>query len=219
MVGDLPGSGLTVVVAEDDSFTRSLVADGLRAEGFEVRTAADPDTAWRLLDDDDVHALISDLDFGHGVSGASLLNRVATERPWVALVVLTSHVSPELAVSDAGALPVDLVYLVKSRLRNVGDISAAVEQALTGRVDRDGHATPGDSPVEPVAITAPQAEMLRMLASGMSTRAIAEERGTTVRAAETMIARLYGALGLHDGTSNQRVAALRMWQQGQVRVR
>lgn len=220
MVSELSGSGLTVVVAEDDSFTRSLVADGLRAEGFEVRIAADPDTAWHLLDGDDVHALISDLDFGHGVSGAPLLNRVSEERPWVALVVLTSHVSPELAVSDAEALPADLVYLVKSRLRHIGDISAAVEQALTGRVDRDTPGTSADSPLEPVAITARQAEMLRMLASGMSTRAIAEERGTTVRAAETMIARLYGALGLNDdATSNQRVAALRMWQQGQVRVR
>lgn len=218
MEAEYPGAGLTVVVAEDDPFTRSLVGDGLRSEGFEVRTAADPDAAWELLAADDVHALICDLDFGDGVSGASLLRRVATEQPWLALVVLTSHISPELAVSDADALPDDLVYLVKSRLRNVGDITAAVHEALTGR--RAG--TGDDEPITEtgtVAITAAQAHVLRMLASGMTTRAIADQRGTSVRAAETMIARLYAALGLHDETSNPRVAALRLWQQGRVRVR
>jgi DNA-binding NarL/FixJ family response regulator len=218
MSGELRGAGLTVVVAEDDSFTRSLVADGLRAEGFEVRTAADSDAAWRLLEADDVNALISDLDFGDGISGAALLQRVAAERPWVALVVLTSHVSPELAVRDAGDLPGDLVYLVKSRLRHVGDLTAAVDEALTGQRARgaEGHDEPR---VEPVGITAAQADVLRMLASGMSTRSIADERGTSVRAAETMIARLFTALGVDDDTSNPRVAALRLWQQGRVRVR
>jgi len=219
MTAEQPGAGLTVVVAEDDSFTRSLVADGLRAEGFEVRTAVDPDSAWRLLEADDVNALISDLDFGDGVSGASLLHRVAAERPWLALVVLTSHVSPELAVSDADELPADLVYLVKSRLRNVGDLTAAVGEALTGQRARTAERGVDETAVEPVAITAAQAHVLRMLASGMSTRAIADERGTSVRAAETMIARLYVALGLNDTISNPRVAALRLWQQGRVRVR
>lgn len=215
---ELPGAGLTVVVAEDDSFTRSLVADGLRGEGFDVRTAADPDAAWDLLEADDVHALICDLDFGDGVSGAPLLRRVAAERPWLALVVLTSHVSPALAVSDADALPDDLVYLVKSRLRQVGDITAAVHEALTGRRTGVDDAGP-TSDLPPIAITPAQAEVLRMIASGMPTRAIAEHRGTTVRAAETMIARLYAALGLDDDTTNPRVAALRLWQQGRVRVR
>lgn len=218
MPADEPAGGLTVVVADDDPFTRSLVGDGLRAEGFQVRSAADPASAWSLLTADDVHALISDLDFGDGISGAALLRRVAAEKPWVALVVLTSHISPELAVSDADALPDDLVYLVKSRLRQVGDITAAVHEALSGRhTARD--APSGGASAEAVAVTAAQAEMLRMLAGGMTTRAIAEHRGTSVRAAETMIARLYAALGVDDETTNPRVAALKMWQQGRVRVR
>lgn len=217
MEAERTGNGLVVVVAEDDSFTRSLVGDGLRAEGFEVRTAADPDAAWALLAAGDVHALVCDLDFGEGVSGAPLLRRVAAEQPWLALVVLTSHISPELAVSDADALPDDLVYLVKSRLRHVGDITAAVHEALTGRPTGDAVKPPADP--ETVASTAAQADVLRMLASGMTTRAIAEHRGTSVRAAETMIARLYTALGLNDETSTPRVAALRLWQQGRVRVR
>ena len=48
----------------------------------------------------------------------------------------------------------------------------------------------------------------------------AAERGTSVRAVETMLARLYTALGVDaDEQANPRVTAARMWQQGRVRIR
>jgi DNA-binding NarL/FixJ family response regulator len=59
-----------------------------------------------------------------------------------------------------------------------------------------------------------------MLATGASTKALADYRGTSVRAIETMLARLYAALGLgNDEQSNPRVAAVKMWERGQVSVR
>jgi DNA-binding NarL/FixJ family response regulator len=204
-----------VVIAEDDDFTRSLVAESLRTEGFEVREARLPDEAWELVGDD-THALVTDLDFGHGISSGPLLRRMADERPWVALVVLTSHLSPELAVSEADRMPDDLVYIVKSRLRRAGDIADAVRDALSGR----GSRPPTDTEERAAAVTAAQADMLRMLASGLTTKAIAERRGTTVRAAETMLARLYSALGVDgDASTSPRVEATRLWLQGRIRVR
>jgi Response regulator containing a CheY-like receiver domain and an HTH DNA-binding domain len=206
---------LRVVIAEDDDFTRSLVADGLRAEGFDVAEARMPDEAWTLVDEFGAHVLVTDLDFGAGVSAGPLLTRMHEERPWIPLVVLTSHLSPELAVSDAADLPDDLVYIVKSRLRRMQDITEAVRDALVGR--GSGRRP---EPEAPIAITAAQADMLRMLASGLTTRAIAERRGTTTRAAEAMIVRLYAALGVDsDEETTPRVAAIRLWQQGRVRVR
>jgi DNA-binding NarL/FixJ family response regulator len=206
-------SAIRVVIAEDDAFTRSLVADGLRAEGFEVAEARLPDQAWELVDD--AHVLVTDLDFGSGISAGPLLLRMAAERPWIPIVVLTSHLSPELAVSEAADLPPDLVYVVKSRLRRMQDIADAVRDALAGR----GTGRLGEGEAE-VAVTAAQADMLRMLASGLTTKVIAERRGTTTRAAEAMIGRLYAALGVDDDASTTpRVAAIRLWQQGRIRVR
>lgn len=207
-------SAIRVVIAEDDDFTRSLVADGLRAEGFEVSEARLPDEAWELVDGD-AHVLVTDLDFGSGISAGPLLLRMAAERPWIPIVVLTSHLSPELAVSEAAELSPDLVYVVKSRLRRMQDIADAVRDALAGR----GTSRQGDSEGS-VAVTAAQADMLRMLASGLTTKAIADRRGTTTRAAEAMIGRLYAALGVDDDASTTpRVAAIRLWQQGRIRVR
>lgn len=209
------GRPIQVVVAEDDDFTRSLVADGLRAEGFVVSDARLPDEAWELVSDD-TNVLLTDLDFGHGISAGPLLRRMAAERPWIALVVLTSHLSPELAVSEASTLPDDLVYIVKSRLRSTKDVADAVRDALAGR----GTGRAGESDGPTISVTPAQADMLRMLASGLTTKAIAQQRGTSVRAAETMINRLYVALGIdEDDATSPRIVAIRMWQRGLVRVR
>lgn len=212
---------LRVVVADDDVFTTSLVSGGLKAQGFEVVSATSTEDAWNKVSEGDPHVLVSDLNFGPGESGVGLLKRVSEEFPWVGLVVLTSHASPELAVDDASELPAGAVYLVKSHLKGVEDLAVAVRTSISGHgaaapKRRSKQAVPDDA----VTITAAQADVLRLLAEGASTRAVAEHRGTTVRAAETMLARLYVALGAaSDDKSNPRVVAVRMWQQGRVIVK
>lgn len=209
---------MRVVVADDDAFTVSLVTGGLTGQGFEVFPAQTVEEAWALVESEDPHVLISDLDFGGGVSGVSLLTRVGQEYPWVGLVVLTAHRSPQLAVDNPAAIPRSAVYLVKSALRRVEDLAEAVRASIAGGAG-DRH-IPGDDETAVITITRAQAEVLRLLASGASTRALAEHRGTTVRAAETMLTRLYGALGVEiSERSNARVEAVRIWQQGRVVVR
>lgn len=206
---------LRVVVADDDAFTVSLVAGGLEAHGFAVTTATSVDAALELVADTDPHALVTDLNFGTEASGADLLDRVTQDYPWIGLVVLTSHRSPELAVPNPQLIPSSVVYLVKSQLAGVEDLAAAVHRAISGQPDERLESA-DDVPT----VTAAQAEVLRMLAAGASTRALAEHRGTTVRAVETMLTRLFTALGLDTGeNANPRVAAVTMWQRGGIRVR
>lgn len=204
-----------IVVADDDAFTASLVSDGLRGIGFDVQTAATAIQAWTIVSSWDPHALVTDLNFEAPASGAELLRRVDETFPWIGLVVLTSHVSPELAVEDGGQLPGNAVYLVKSQLRGIDALDDAIERSIAGL---PASALPPGAQTQ--VITAAQAEVLRMLAGGASTKALADHRGTTVRAVETMLARLYSALGVSDADqSNPRVAAVRMWERGQVSVR
>jgi DNA-binding NarL/FixJ family response regulator len=208
---------IRVVVAEDDSFTRSLVAGGLEGRGFEVLSAPTAEEGWKLVGAAEPHVLVSDLDFGEGASGVHLLNRVHEAYPWIGLVVLTAHRDPALAVESPHRLPAAAVYLVKSALQSVDDIVAAIDSAIAGTGSQPSDA--GDDTAV-VALTTAQAEVLRMLAAGASTRALAEHRGTTVRAAEAMLTRLYLALGLEvTELSNPRVDAVRLWQQGRVTIR
>jgi DNA-binding NarL/FixJ family response regulator len=213
------GGRLKVVVADDDAFTTSLVSEGLRAHGFAVATALTTADAWELVAREEPHALVSDLNFGPGESAAALLTRVHQELPWVGLVVLTSHQSPELAIQDAESLPAGVVYLVKTQLTSTDDLREAVLQSISGAPAAAPAVAPLAASRESIVLTSAQAEVLRMLADGASTRAIAELRGTSVRAAETMLSRLYLALEVDtDEHSNPRVSAVRLWQQGRVTV-
>lgn len=212
------GHQLRVVIADDDAFTLSLVSSGLEGKGFAVTSATSVAQALEAVAAVDPHAIISDLNFGTVETGAELLRRVADEFPWVGLVVLTSHRSPELAVANPEKIPAGAVYLVKSQLGRIDDLVDAVERAISGQPTGgdEEESVPDDVPV----VTAAQAEVLRMLAEGASTRALAEARGTTVRAVETMLHRLFQALGLDTSeNANPRVAAVTMWQRGGIRVR
>jgi DNA-binding NarL/FixJ family response regulator len=219
--------GLRVVVVDDDSFTLSLVAAGLESQGFAVFTATSIPEAWDAVEARDPHVLITDLDLGAGASGLSLAVDVRREYPWIGLVVLTAHRSPLLAVEDSAGLPEDTVYVVKSSLRRVEELADAVRRTLAAPAERRGTIPPdlqetqaGAPENEVRVVTSSQAEVLRMLANGATTRAVAERRGTSIRAAETMLIRLYESLGLDcDDRTNPRVEAIRLWQRGRVVVR
>lgn len=209
---------IRVVVADDDPFTVSLVSGGLQAQGFSVITCDSIETALELVAGHDPHAIVTDLDFGAGGSGMQLVRAVHRDFPWVGLVILTAHRSPQLAVDDPDEIPAGTVYLVKSALRQVEELADAVHRAIAGQVDPGEPLTDEESGL--VVLTPAQAEVLRMLAGGASTKSVAAQRGTTVRAAETMLTRLYLALGLEvNEQSNPRVEAVRLWQQGRVTVR
>lgn len=207
-----------VVIADDDAFTLSLVSGALEAKGFSVTVATSVSQALEAVRAIDPHAVVSDLNFGTTETGSDLLQAVAKEFPWVGLVVLTSHRSPELAVANPEKIPAGAVYLVKSQLARIDDLSNAVEKAISGQEAEENLNDELDDEVP--TVTHAQAEVLRMLAAGASTRALAEARGTTPRAVETMLHRLYGALGLDTSeNANPRVAAVTLWQRGGVRVR
>jgi DNA-binding NarL/FixJ family response regulator len=203
-----PTGTFRVVVADDDPFTISLVQGALEAQGFVVTTAVSAASALEAIDE-------VELNLGAGESGASLLSRVSEQYPWIGLVVLTSHRSPALAVEDPHLIPSSVVYLVKSRLSGMDELAEAVHQAIGGHAVDDVRHEDGI-----FTITSAQAEVLRLLAEGASTKALAEHRGTTVRAVETMLVRLYSALELDgDDRLNPRVEALLLLQQGRIRVR
>ena len=71
-----------------------------------------------------------------------------------------------------------------------------------------------------ILISATQGEILLMLSEGYTNSAIAKMRGTSLRAAETLVQRTFASMGIkNDEDFNPRVLAVRMWQQGKVVVK
>jgi DNA-binding NarL/FixJ family response regulator len=208
---------MRVLVVEDEDFTRTMVGEMLSASGLDVRTVSSVTEAIKSMEEFDPHVVLTDLDLGHGPDGADLLTKVAQERPWTGMVVMTAHASPELAIKDASRIPEQAGYIVKSEIHSIQNLISVLEESIV----MPGNFNDADSSVEQkITITATQAEILRMIADGLSNSAIAEARGITLRAAEALIQRTFTALGVTgDSTINPRVVAVRKWQQGKVVVR
>ena len=208
---------LRVLLVEDEDFTRTMVGEMLSASGIEVRSVSSVVEALKSMDEFDPHVVLTDLDLGHGPDGADLLTKVAEERPWTGMVVMTAHASPELAINDASRIPEQAGYIVKSDIHSIQNLISVIEESIIMPGNFNG--TDGASE-EKITITTTQAEILRMIADGLSNTAIAEARGITLRAAEALIQRTFTALGVSgDSTINPRVVAVRKWQQGKVVVK
>ncbi len=207
-----------VLVVEDDSFTRALIGESLAASGMIVRSADSVAAAMAILNDFEPNVVISDLDLGPGPSGADLLTKIHEERPWVGLVVLSSHSAAALAVGAGASIPENTAYLVKGRMSSIADISVAIEAAIShAHIVDKGHLTSAEPLIE---LSQAQAEILHLMAEGYSNAGIAEKRGTSMRAAESLVQRTMQAMGIEADTQlNSRVRAVRMWQQGRVVIR
>jgi DNA-binding NarL/FixJ family response regulator len=208
---------MRVLVVEDEDFTRTMVGEMLSASGIDIKPVASVAEALQVIEEFDPHIVLTDLDLGHGPDGADLLTKVALERPWTGMVVMTAHASPELAIKDASRIPEQAGYIVKSEIHSIRNLISVIEESIIMPGNFNGTDSQGE---EKITITAAQAEMLRMIADGLSNSAIAEARGITLRAVEALIQRTFVTLGVSgDSTINPRVAAVRKWQQGKVVVK
>lgn len=208
---------IRVLLVEDDDFTRNVVREMLVASGIEVEQVASVAQAIESLEDFDPHVVVTDLDLGHGPDGADLLTKISEERPWIGMVIMTAHASPELAINDASRIPEQAGYIVKSELNSIQNLITLIEESIVMPGNFKGTDAGSD---EKITITATQAEILRMIADGLSNASIAEARGISLRAAEALVQRTFAALGVNgDPSINARVVAVRMWQQGKVVVK
>lgn len=199
-----------VLIVEDDAFMSGLLAEILQARGFSVRVAPDAVTAMRCIDDHDPDALIVDLDLGHGPSGIDVIGALGDRVHEFGVVVLSNYPSPSALVPDA-SLPDSVGYLLKRKVSDPGEVVAVLEAVLTdGRTPVTDHRDP--VPDELAMLTPSQLDLLRLIAMGLSNERIARQRGVTLRSVESLVSRLFAALGLaSDSSSNARVKAAMLY--------
>lgn len=207
-----PKLATRLLLVEDEPFTRRLLEQFLSQRGFEVVAFAGAKEAMRHLRNSAVDVLVSDLDLGAPPSGVDLLARARLDFPQLPLIALTAHSNPLLAAP--GRLPTGITYLVKTDFDSLEALVDAITGTMTSRPNRVEQRL-GD-----FIVTSAQAEVLRMLAEGLSNDAIAAHRGVSKRAAEALVQRTLHTLGLtRDSGRNPRVEAVRLWQQGRIEVR
>ena len=131
----------------------------------------------------------------------------------LAVVILTIHRNPLLAEPSVLCDNPNRVHLVKDDIRSAKDLQEGIEAAIQGtKFSLVNTATA-------LVITKDQADVLRLMARGMSNKEIARVRETTLGAVENITQRIYSNLRLTgDDSINPRAKAIAMYQNSQVTV-
>lgn len=213
--------GMRVLIADDDTYSSALLSGVMRSSGYDVDYADSVAAAIQAAQRDDFHVVVTDLWFGEGPTGLDLIRVLQRDQPWLGFVLLTSHRSVAM-VGQRGpaALPKEAIHLVKGDIGSITDVMRAIDMSLSGAPE--GAVLPGAECVpagrtqEVKTVTGSQADVLRMMAMGYSTAKMAHERGTTVRAIEKMIRRVYVSLGVEDEQADPKALALQLWLSGRI---
>jgi DNA-binding NarL/FixJ family response regulator len=200
-------SSRTLVVVENESLLRDLIARSLEAVGFDVTTAANASDAKRACKAVDPDACIVDIELGPGPDGFDFAEYLAREAPDVGVVFLTNLPDPRFAQKDLKAVKQSQAYLRKSQLVDSKELVDAVNAVLKEEdVSSFRHDQATSRPL--ADLSKRQLTVLQLMAEGLSNAQIAEARGTTVRAVEGMISRIFQALDIDaQGSGNARIAA------------
>lgn len=201
----------SVLVVEDDSLLRDLLAVALERNGFIVETAASAADAKRVFNRGDHDAVMLDVSLGPGLNGFDLAQILRSQSPNVAVVFLTDLPDSRFAGKEPGELLSGIVYLRKSSLNDTQSLVQALDSALRG-IDTDKFRQ-DLAPDRPLGkLTRKQLAVLGLAARGLTNAQIAVERGVSVKAVEDTIARAASALEMGDQEGvNIRVTAVRRY--------
>jgi DNA-binding NarL/FixJ family response regulator len=196
---------IRVLIADD----HTLVRAGIRAllqglEGVEVvAEAGDGREAMALAQVHRPDVLVTDIAMPH-VSGLELAGRVARELPEARVIILSMHGNEEYAsrALQAGAAG----YLLKDSglaelelaVRAVARGETYLSPAVSKHVIADYLRRTGGAPPKPGSLTPRQRQVLRLIAEGQTTKAIARLLGVSVKTVETHRAQLMDRLDIHD---------------------
>lgn len=96
-----------ILLVDDNDAFRLATAEALHTAGLPVVEAVDGEEAWAIFNEEPIELLITDLRLP-GVGGEELARRCAQAKPWLPVVVVSSHADADLA-SRIGAERVEIL--------------------------------------------------------------------------------------------------------------
>jgi two-component system, cell cycle response regulator len=115
-----------VLVADDDISIRTLIAEVLGDDGFDVTTVANGGEAWEKFEDGAYEIVLTDIRMPV-LDGLQLLQRIKAKSPTTRVLLLTSYAS--LASSVQALKDGAFDYLIKP-FENLEAVSVAVQRAV-----------------------------------------------------------------------------------------
>lgn len=182
----------SVLLIEDDSFSRITLSEILNQRGFNLVGAVDnAEEALMLQKLHKPEVLVTDLDLGAGPNGLDIARAMRQKNLNLGVIFLTSYSDPRLADTRPEDLPEGAVYFTKSKLNDMSTFITAILQVKHSPINKSRR-----KKIDVSALTDIQIEILKMVSEGKTTSAIAKERNVTEKSVEATISRIYDLLGL-----------------------
>jgi diguanylate cyclase (GGDEF)-like protein len=116
---------MKILVVDDDSSIRNVVATVLRENGHHVVEAENAEKALILFSQDEFPFVITDIRMG-GMNGIELLEQLKQQNPDVCVVIMTSHSSKEYAIKALKAGAYDYLEKPFEDLEVISNIASRV---------------------------------------------------------------------------------------------
>ncbi len=204
--------GVRVVLAEDSVLLREGIARLLEDQGFEV--AAQGGTAEDLLRHVGMHkpdVAIVDIRMPPTQTdeGLRAAKEIRERWPETGVLVLSQYVEPGYAMELLGENAEGVGYLLKDRVSDVEEFTAAVRRVAEGGSALDPAVVSQlvgrrrrDDPLE--ELTPREREVLELMAEGRSNQAIADHMVITLRAVEKHVTSIFSKLRLSSTDQDHR---------------
>ena len=121
-----------ILVVDDEEAARQSLADILRLEGYQVKTAANGEAAVKSLDADEFDLILLDLKMP-GMSGLDVMTIANDKAPETKIILLTAHGSMDSAIKALRQGAND--YLLKPA--SPKDILSSVSKAIDERTETE----------------------------------------------------------------------------------
>ena len=207
---------LRIVVADDSALLREGIASLLEDAGHEVvGRSGDAEDLMRRVRSASPDVAIVDVRMppGNAVEGLVAAAEIRRSYPSVAVLVLSQHLEPTYMLELVGDNASGVGYLLKDRVREVGEFVDAVERVAAGGTAFDPEVVKslvqGRRRSALDDLTDRERAVLTLIAEGRSNRAIAKQLYLSPRAVERHVQGIFQKLGLDETEDdNRRVLAV-----------
>ncbi len=206
--GLLVNDKMSVIVIDDDQFTRTMLKSVLQGLGYSV--VAEASSATEAIERAIAHSpkiALIDLDLGEGPTGIDVAHALRRKNPRISIVMLSTYQEPRFLGNNQLPLPSGSVYLVKDSLSDPSVLEQAIQRSL--QADESEVTISATETAESKAfaeLSDQQISVMRLVAAGYSNADIARRQWVSEAAVEKSIARLIKSLNIKAGKEhNQRV--------------
>jgi len=211
---------IRVILADDHAVVRKGIREFLEAEGdiHVVAEASDGNQAIALVAEHQPDVAVLDIQMP-GASGIEATRRIRTENAGVRVLVLTAYDDDPyiFALLQAGASgyvlktadSTDLVHAVRAVYRGESALDPKVAQKVVRHLITGHPVTAQHGSIE--ALTQREVDVLRLVARGLTNKAIGQTLGISDRTVQGHLANIYGKLSVNSRTEAVTEALKQGW--------